>query len=579
MKRDSYLVGRAFKSFLFASVLTVAASQMGGFIDGLMVTWFINDTAMGAINISTPVIQLFFSICLLLGAGGTLIAGKAIGNHDRERASRIFSLSASSAVVIGLALGALGLIFFNPLLRLLCPDPTVAAYAADYLIITIPSAALYMLMIVLQMFVALDGEPKRVTLAVTSCMATNIALDYVFIAIFGWGMYGTAAATAISYAPSVIILLMHFRKKGTLRFTRTKSLEDLPPIAKMGTPSGFTGLLMSVQIFICNIVAIHYLGTAGVIVFAVYMYLLRLSMVLLTGTIDSFQPVASILAGSDDNRGVAMVLGKAYSFMGISLVIYAGAMILFPRFIASLFSITDSTTLDIVGIAIPAFAVNIILQCAIGLLIPVYQVYSNTRQAMIVSIGQPLMPMICFIVMAIIGARTGTQIAWWGFAAGQVALLLFMLPFVMRKKAKYGDCIPFLLIPRQSADKVYDTSLAPSIRDASGQLTEADKWLSSNGIGDSLRFRIGISCEEILKNIIDYSGNVSARPSVDLRISLRPGEVIAVIHDGGRPFNPVEEDPKSGIGLLIAKKSCDTMKYEYLFHQNILTMTWNTEND
>ena len=72
MKRDSYLVGKAFRSFLFASVMTVAASQMGAFIDGLMVTWFISDAAMSAVNISTPVLQLYFSLCLLLGVGGTL---------------------------------------------------------------------------------------------------------------------------------------------------------------------------------------------------------------------------------------------------------------------------------------------------------------------------------------------------------------------------------------------------------------------------------------------------------------------------------------------------------------------------
>lgn len=578
MKRDSYLVGRAFRSFLFASVLTVAASQMGAFIDGLMVSWFVNDTAMGAINVSTPVLQLFFSLCLLLGAGGTLIAGKAIGNHDRQRASAIFSLSTSTAVVIGLVLGVAGLLFFNPIVSLLCPDSAVAGYVSDYLIITIPGAALYMLMIVLQMFVALDGEPKRVTVAVTTCVAVNLALDYLFIPVFGWGTAGAAAATVISYLPSIVILLMHFRKKGTLRFTRAMSLKDICEIARMGTPSGFTGLLMSVQIYFCNIVAINFLGTAGVIVLAVYMYLLRLSMILLTGTIDSFQPVASILAGSGDNRGVAMVLKKAYRFMGIALAVYVGAMILFPDFVASLFGITDGMTRAVVSIAIPAFAVNIILQCLIGLLISVYQVYSHTRQAMIVSVGQPLFPMLFFFLMAVVGQKTGTPVAWWGFAIGQVALIIVLLPFVMRRKNKTGACVPFFLIPVQSADKVYDTSLEPSMRIAGNQLVEADRWLADNGVADSLRFRVGVSCEEILKNIIDYSGNASTRPSIDLRISLRPGEVIAVIHDEGHPFNPVEEDPGTGIGLLIVRKSCDTMKYEYLFHQNILTMTWKTDD-
>ena len=131
--RDSYLVSRAFRSFLFASVMTVAASQMGAFIDGLMVTWFISDTAMSAINIAMPVLQLYFSLCLLLGVGGTILAGKAIGSHDRRLASRIFSISSSAAVITGLLLGAGGLLLFNPLLRLLCPDPSIIGFAGEYL--------------------------------------------------------------------------------------------------------------------------------------------------------------------------------------------------------------------------------------------------------------------------------------------------------------------------------------------------------------------------------------------------------------------------------------------------------------
>lgn len=567
MKRNSYLVGKAFRSFLFASVMTVAASQMGAFIDGLMVSWYVNDAAMSAINLSMPVLQLYFSLCLLLGVGGTLIAGKAIGSHDRKKASSTFSLSLVSAIGTGLFLGTLGLVFFRPVINLLCPDPALSGYASEYMIITIPSGAIYMLMIVLQLFVSLDGEPRRVTAAVSTCIAINLALDFVFLKICGWGLVGAAVATVASYVPAILILLTHFKKKATLRFTSKFNVQELPTIIKMGAPSGFTGLLMSVQIFVCNIIAIEYLGTPGVIVFAVCMYLMRLSMIILTGTIDSFQPVASILAGSDDNRGVAMVLRKAYSFLGVSLMVYAAVMMLFPRGIGELFRISDGTTMEMFCDAIPPYSINIILQCAIGLLIPIYQVYNNTRQAMIISIGQPLLPILFFWIFA----STGTG-AWWGFAVGQLVLLLLLLPIVLPTK---GKKMPFFLIPSNSAGRLYDTSIVPSVENAGKQLREADKWLSDCGVTEPLRFRIVVSCEEILKNIIDHAGRINRKEaSVDMRISLHDDGITAVIHDEGRPFNPIEEDTHTGLGLLIAKGSCDDMKYEYLFNQNILTMTW-----
>ena len=69
---------------------------------------------MSAINITTPVTQTMFAICILIGVGGSMLAGMAIGNHRRDEASGIFSMVATSAVVIGLIIGSLGMVFSIP---------------------------------------------------------------------------------------------------------------------------------------------------------------------------------------------------------------------------------------------------------------------------------------------------------------------------------------------------------------------------------------------------------------------------------------------------------------------------------
>ena len=136
--------------------------------------------------------------------------------------------------------------------------------------------------------------------------------------------------------------------------------------------------------------------------------------------------------------------------------------------------------------------------------------------------------------------------------------------------------MPFFMIPGQSAREVFDTSIVPEIHDAGTQLVEMDKWLADNGIESGLRFRIDVCCEEIMKNIVEHAGKIARKaPSVDVRIALKSEGVTAVIHDAGTPFNPIENDPKTGLGLLIVKKSCDDMKYEFMFNQNILTMSWH----
>lgn len=108
-----------------------------------------------------------------------------------------------------------------------------------------------------------------------------------------------------------------------MRYTLPRQAALIKSIATMGLPFGIATVLVAVQMLGNNLVAINLMGTAGIVALSVCMYLLRFSMIILTGTLESFQPVAAILKGSGDNRGVSLVLGKAYGFLAFSLTLFA----------------------------------------------------------------------------------------------------------------------------------------------------------------------------------------------------------------------------------------------------------------
>lgn len=573
-KRTPYLVGKAFRSFLLASVLTAAASQVGALIDGLMLSRFINEEAMSAINVTGPVTQALFAICILIGVGGTMLAGMAIGNHDRPEASVIFSVVTVVSGSVGILLGILGMVFMPQLVGLLCPDPALQGYTSAYLEVILPASAVYMLMVVVQMFVTLDGEPRRVTAAVTTCMVVNLVLDYIFIVWCDWSMTGAAVATVISYLGSIAVLSPHFFRKEALRFSLPRSFRRIGRIAAMGLPFGIATVLIAVQMLGNNLVAIHYLGGAGIVALSICMYLLRFSMIILTGTLESFQPVAAILKGSGDNRGVSLVLVKAYRFLAVSLALLGLILVLFPAWIADLFDITDPASRATLLTAMPPFAANILLQCSVYLLIPVYQLYSHRKLALLISFGQPLLPMVCYWALAAAADAGEAWInPWWGFALGQMLVVVMLLPSALRRK---GNHIPFVLIPRENPENLFDVSINPALGDMKECLVSADKWLRHNGIDDTLRLRVELACEESVKNIVEHAlRNRSGHSEIDLRIALDNDKIVAVIRDEGIPFNPVEQDPATGLGLMLVRRTCDAQNYEYIFHQNMLTIEWN----
>ena len=79
---------------LLPCVGTMLFTSIYGIVDGLCVSNFVGKTAFAAVNLIMPVPMLVGSVGFMLGTGGSAIVGITLGEGDREKADRYFSLSA-----------------------------------------------------------------------------------------------------------------------------------------------------------------------------------------------------------------------------------------------------------------------------------------------------------------------------------------------------------------------------------------------------------------------------------------------------------------------------------------------------
>ena len=70
-KRNSYLVSKALKSFMFASILAALAQQVATTTDAIVVSHLIGPDAMSAVNLVMPVLSLCTCIGYLFGMGAS----------------------------------------------------------------------------------------------------------------------------------------------------------------------------------------------------------------------------------------------------------------------------------------------------------------------------------------------------------------------------------------------------------------------------------------------------------------------------------------------------------------------------
>lgn len=575
--RKSYLTNKAFNSFLLASMSTMAAIQIGDTVDGMMLSHFIGEEAMCCVNICRPVVKGIAAICTLLGAGGSMLIGMEIGNHHRDKANQVFTDVVMAAVAIGVVLLLAGIAWLQPLTAMLCPEVGLQGGTSEYLSITLYGATFCILSGLMAMLVSVDGSPRHVTLAVLTSAISNVAFDFLFIVVIGWGVLGAAWATLLSYLVLLLVLLPHFFHKDALHLVFSQSFSSLPHCISIGLPLGLGSMLTAVQIWGNNSIVMNSLGQSGIVALSVCLYMQCISDIIINGAMKAFQPVASILKGASDNQGVIFVIRKLYCFLAVTLCLLAFPMVFCPQVICSIFGVTNSTDIDVTTKALPAFAANIFLLCMTYPFITIYQLYGNKRIAIFISISKSVAPIFC---MWLIAATVQNDSLWWGLALGQVVTGVCVLLYATSKRRKEKrrnneELAPLTLVPHNKMLDGFETSITPDLHAMAKLLDETDAFLKKHFKDQSVVFAVGVSTEELLKNIITYGYvKYGKQRYIDYRLSIMPDHVCVVISDDAKAFNPIGQSSETGYGLRLMHGFCKNMRYDYLFHQNIVKLVF-----
>lgn len=565
-QRNSYLIGKAFRNYLGASVLSVAATQVANIVDASIVGNLIGPEGLAAVNLCRPVTQAVFALSCFYVISCSMMAGIAIGKGVKEEANKLFSFSMLISVLLGALFTVVGFSVFNNLSSVLCESESLRTMTNDFLRVTLFSAIPMLLMYTLQSFVTVDGSPGIVSRAVIVGNIFNIVCDIIFIKFFKWGIAGAAWATLMMYIVCSLLVLPHFRKKGTMRLCRFQvKCIDYHQIVTYGVPMFMSTILLSVQFVGNNYVAGTYLGDEGLIALAVCMQLFAFSMIFLTGTIRTIQPVGSILHGIGDDRGMLLLMRRAYRFLSICLVVYVLLIVIFPVQVGHILGVNSASSIPIIRKALPAFTLQIVMQALLCCLIPVYQFYDHKHLAFLISVGQTLLPMICFWVL---------RGRWIGFFLGQaiVAVIVLICTGSIRYRNKYRQT-PVFLVPKSEENDVYDVTVETNIQALAETRGSLCDFLLSLGLSSEIVNRYVVCFEELLKNIIEHG---HAR-FVDVRAT----RTAISLHDDGRPFNPVEykneesiseQDCENHLGLRIVHGLTSDIKYDYRFNQNMVTI-------
>lgn len=293
-------------------------------VDGFFVSNYAGKTALAAVNLIFPAVMILASVGMMIGTGGSALVAKTLGEGDRPRARRHFSLLVIFAFVVGSALSIGGWFFMEPTSAFLGATGEMAKQATLYGRMMMISLPFFILQYAFQSFFVTAGKPKYGFYVIVAAGVANILLDFLFVGLFGWGLPGAALATNIGELIGGGIPLVYFARKRSTHLYFVRPHLRWPVIGKAclnGSSEMVTNIAMSLVGILYNWQLLRFIGEDGVAAYGVIMYTVMIFSAVFMGYAVGTSPLMSFQYGAQNHTEMRSLLWKSLGLIGVASVV------------------------------------------------------------------------------------------------------------------------------------------------------------------------------------------------------------------------------------------------------------------
>lgn len=339
-------IGRLIARFAVPAIISMLVSSLYNIVDQIFIGQGVGMLGNAATNIAFPVSIICTATALLLGIGSASNYNLEAGAGRNERAAEIAGNGLAMLVICGVSIGAIVLIFLNPLLHLFGVTKEILPYAQDYTGITAIGIPFLILTTGGNHLIRADRSPTYSMTCMLTGAILNTILDPLFIFVCHWGIKGAAAATVIGQVVSGLMVIYYFARKRKMELKRSMFLPKagyLKMIVSLGMASCINQIAMAiVQITMNN--TLRYYGAQSMygseIPLACVGVISKVNMVFMAiaiGISQGCQPIWGFNYGAHNYDRVREAYKKAFAICIVLGVVFFGCFQLLPRQIVSIF--------------------------------------------------------------------------------------------------------------------------------------------------------------------------------------------------------------------------------------------------
>lgn len=413
-------IGELLVKYAVPAVVAMTASSLYNMVDRIFIGHIpeVGTLSLGGLAVTFPIMNLSAAFGAMVGVGSSTLISIKLGQKDYDTAERVLGNLVSLNIIIGILVGALGLIFIDPLLLFFGASENTLQYAHDYMFIILLGNVVTHLYFGLNSALRSTGHPHVAMSATIATVIINAILDPFFIFSLQLGIKGAAYATVLSQVAALIYVVAVLSNKKDLIHLHSGIYGLRKRIVKNILAIGMSPFAM--QLCACLVVILinkgltKHGGDVAIAAYGIVNSITFLSIMVVLGICQGMQPIAGFNFGAQLPKRVNEVLKKAIILATIIMTLNFVLCVFFPQYLVVIF--TDDSIL--LPLAVRGMRIVCILSPIVGFQIVTgnfFQSIGMAKRSIFMSVSRQLVFLVPFLL--IFPEIWGTDGVWMSITA------------------------------------------------------------------------------------------------------------------------------------------------------------------
>lgn len=436
-------LGAIFAKTALPIIFVMSMNGLLTVVDAIMLGLYVGAEAVGAVTTVFPIFILTVALSTLVVSGMASLIARHLGARRMAEARGIFA----GAHMLSLAIAGTLIVFFaiggEQLVLTLANGPgPLSRMAHSYIAILIVGAPVQFLLAVQADALRCEGRAGLMAGLSLLVSLANLALNYVLIALLGWGVAGSALGTVLAQGLALgLVVLFRLRGRTELRLSALLHHNPLTGWRRMialGSPQslGFIGMaLVSVTVMAAlqKTVADNY--DTVIAAYGIITRIMTFALLPLLGLSQAMQAIVgnNIGAGRTDRANTMLRFGLV-----VALVYCLSVEVLlvgFARPIA-LFFVGDEAVVADVARIMPVMVAMYLVSGPLILLGSYFQAIGDAGRAAILGLSKPYL--FTMPLVAIYASNFGERGIWFATPTAEALLLVVAMLVLWQASRRRG---------------------------------------------------------------------------------------------------------------------------------------------